>query len=512
MRSEHRDVIVVGGGISGLTAAWHLKKAGLDVCVLEGEPGVGGCTRTEHRDGFLLEKGPFNVIVRDPAFERLLEDLADQVKVIPAGPAARARYVYRGGRLHAVPTNPVALVRTKLLSTAAKCRLLAGLCVSHRPGSDEETIEQAATRRFGPEVSRTLISAVISGIYAGDSSRLSLKACFPGVWRIDTKMRSPLGYGLKTVLARLVCGTGLKPVKPSGDMPGVRASRRWRGLISIEGGLGRLTAALGEQLGTGLHTRCEVDSIRTADRGYTLTCKESDDAVRQFSCHHLFLASSVRAAARLLTPLSSEASTILRSIESASLVVLNIGFRREDVGHPMKGYGFLVPANEPDFPLMGVLWADSIFPHHAPPDRRLIRVFLGGSRDHLGGTGLKPVIQRTDDELIAQAMDALGNLLDLSGRPVLVDVCRYPAAIPQYLLGHNEKISRLGETLSNHPNLHLIGNYLHGVSINDCVRLAAQAADKLTPVSRKGPELGDPKKTPVRGLKGDLRTGALASF
>lgn len=469
MRHDHRDVIVVGGGISGLTAAWHLKKTGVDVCLLEAAPRVGGPMRTERRDGFLLEKGPFNVIVRDATFERLLEELSDDVKVITADRAARARYIYRAGDLHAVPDHPIALLGTQLLTMSAKCRLLAGLCASSRPGSHEETIDQAATRRFGREVADTFVSAAISGIYAGDIDRLSLKACFPNVWRIDAKTRSPLGYGLATGLARVARSRRAAPENGRGAAP---KPRRWRGLISINGGLGELAAALGKRLGADLHTRCRVETIRATDRGYSLMCTTRAGTVRPYSCRRLLLAASAQEAARLVAPLSSDASAILRSIESASLVVLNLGFSRSDVEHPMKGYGFLVPRSEPDFPLMGVLWADSIFPHHAPPDRRLIRVFMGGSRD-------PEAASRTDDDLLARALGALRPLLRLSGDPVLVDVCRYRAAIPQYVVGYAEKINGLRSALSAQADLHLIGNYLQGISINDCVRLATEVANRL---------------------------------
>ena len=171
MEGGTRDVVVVGGGVSGLTLAWHLKRAGVDVCLLEAEVQVGGCTRSEVRDGFLLEKGPFNVIVRDRAFEGLLDGLSDRVKVVTADKSARKRYIYRHGRLHLVPTNPVSLLTTGLLSFGGRLRLMSGMLWSRRGGDREETIEQVAIRRFGRDVSDTMISAVMAGIFAGRHSQ-----------------------------------------------------------------------------------------------------------------------------------------------------------------------------------------------------------------------------------------------------------------------------------------------------------------------------------------------------
>lgn len=459
MNDGIRDVIVIGAGISGLTAAWRLKKARIDVLLLEASKEVGGCARTEPRDGFLLEKGPFNVMVRDAAFEQLLDDLSGDVKVIPVDRAARSRFIYRRGRLLAVPTNPAALVSTRLLSLRARCRLLRGLIFSPPAGDGEQTIQQAAIRRFGYEVSNTIVSAAISGIFAGDIRRLSLNACFPGVCRVDSTARSLVAYGFQSAIS------AVRTKK-------AKHQRRWKGLIGFEGGIGALTTTLGRRLGSNLLCDCGVTEVRHRTGVYELTCRTSDGRLRDFRCRRLIVGTPVAETARIIGGMLPDAADILSSIESASLVVLSLGYRQADIGHPMTGYGFLVPQDEQDFPLLGVLWADSIFPQHAPPDHRLIRVFIGGPRD-------PGAADRSDAELVAMAMNALRDLLRLSGEPVLADVCRYRAAIPQYHLGHTNKISRLYALIGKQPGLHVIGNYLTGVSLNDCVRLAADTANTI---------------------------------
>ncbi len=459
MREEQRDVVVVGGGISGLPVAWHLHNAAVDVCLLEAGGAVGGCTRSESRDGFLLEKGPFNVIVRDPAFEALLEGVASEVTVVTASPAARRRYIYRRGRLFTVPTNPISLATTGLLSIGGKWGLMAGLLASRRGGEAEETIEQVAIRRFGKNVSDTLISAVIAGIFAGDIRKLSLQACFPFVAEIDQRARSLIAYGL------------VKALGSKGGKKG-RKKRRWRGLVSIDGGLGTLTETLGRALGPNLMTDCRAETVREVDDGYEVSYGNGGDATGTIRCRRLVIALPTAEAARLLQPLIPDAAGIIKTIESSSLVVVNLGFRRLDVGHPMEGYGFLVPHDETGFPLMGVLFADSIFPHHAPSDSRLIRVFIGGASNH-------QAVEWSDEDLLKTAMGSLRDLFQVSGDPVLIDICRYPSAIPQYHVGHVEKIAGLRAAIATKPGLHLVGNYLEGVSLNDCVRVAVDLASEI---------------------------------
>ncbi len=458
MNQTSRDVVVIGGGVSGLAAAWQFKKAGVDVCLIDAQRQIGGCTRTERRDGFLLEKGPFNVMARDTAFEDLLEDFSDVAPVVKADEAANKRFIYRHGRIIAVPSSPVALLTTPLLGFGSRLRILASFVAGRRAAAREETIEEVATRRFGREVSDTMISAVVAGIFAGDIRKLSLRACFPKVGKIDRENRSLFMGGL---------GAYFRAKEARGGKP-----RRWRGLISIKGGIGALTTAIGERLGPGCVAERKVDAIRSVDGGYEITTEEPDGNNGTIACQRVVLAVSATEAARLLEPLALEATQIISSIECASLVVLNIGFKAADVGHPMQGYGFLVPHDERDFPLLGVLWADSVFPQHAPAGHRLIRVFVGGSRD-------PQAADRSDEELLDIATTSLRGLLDIKGQPMLADVCRYPKTIPQYHVGHVEKIDRLDTVVAEHPGLHLIGNYLRGISVNDVIAFGARTAQDM---------------------------------
>ena len=484
------DTLIVGGGIGGLTAAWRLAKAGRDVMLVEASDHVGGAVRTVRREGFLLEQGPFNVIVRAPALAELLADVADAAPVIPANKAVgRNRFVLFDGRLRKVPGSPVDLAKSDLLTAAGKARLLRGLAWSSPSDDAEETVDAAARRRFGPEVADRVVSAVTTGIYAADSKLLSLAACFPSVAAWDETGHSPLGRMLGRLAKR-------KPTQP--DRP--------RGLISVAGGLGAVPEALAARLGAErVRVGCSVERVERIDRGFTVSMNRNKPASEPkaktrvlpsgeepassflceaasgeeiVECRNLILSVGASAAAALMDDLAPDASQTIRRMTASSMVVLNLAYRAADVGHALDGYGFLVPHTDADCPLLGVLFADSVFPHHAPAGVRLLRAFVGGTRD-------PAAIHRPDGELIDRTTAALREILGVCGGPALVDLVRWPDAVPLYAPGHVGRVETIRRAAAAVPGLHLLGNYLAGVSVNDVVRRAAEVADSVSNAPRR---------------------------
>lgn len=457
------ETLIIGGGIGGLTAAWRLAKAGRDVLLVEASDHVGGAMRTVRRDGFLLEQGPFNVIVRAPALADLLADVADAAPVIPADKeAGKNRFVLFDGRLRKVPTSPADLAKSDLLTKAGKARLLRGLAWSSPSTDPQETVDAAARRRLGPEVADRIVSAVTTGIYAADSNLLSLAACFPSVAAWDRTGHSPLGRMLGGMARR-------KPKTP--DRP--------RGLISVAGGLGAVSEAVATKVGVGrIRTGCGVERIEKMGSGFRVVVGQRKPVSEQvgeetIECRNLILSIGASAASRLLIDLAPTASQLLDQIQSTSMVVLNLAYRAADVGHPLDGYGFLVPRTDAACPLLGVLFADSVFPHHAPPGVRLLRAFVGGTRD-------PAAIDRPDDELVDRTTAALRGILGINADPVLVDLVRWPGAVPLYAPGHVGRAESIRRDAGEVPGLHLLGNYLAGVSVNDVVRRAAEVADAVS--------------------------------
>jgi oxygen-dependent protoporphyrinogen oxidase len=452
-----KQALVVGAGISGLTAARQLKKAGVDVALVESQDKVGGAMQSERRDGFILEKGPFNVLVRDDAFHELLLEAGDEVGPVRAADEANARYLYKDGGIHMVPMGMRPMMTSPLLSFGAKVKVMLGMFFSKPADKPEPTVHEAAERRLGREVADVFISSIISGVYGGDSRKLSLKAVLPKAHEFDQTRRCPLLYEVEV----------LKRKKKMYEAHPER--KAFKGLVSFEGGLQSLGDWLAARLGDDLHLGCTIESIEKTDGGYRVVGRKEEGECA-FECEHLILATPHAATARLIRDLAPAAAEELDGINDASLVVLNLAYPRGQVGHDLAGYGFLVPMTETDLPVMGVLWADSAFPHHAPDTHRLIRIFMGGPRD-------PGAPERSDEELLKTATEAVQPLLEINGEPTLVDICRWPDSIPQYEVGHVERIQRVEAAVADVPGLHLVGNYLHGISINDCIRQASDFAD-----------------------------------
>lgn len=488
MAKNTYETLVIGGGISGLTAAYRLHEADHDVGLIEAGEAVGGATRTVARDGFLLEQGPFNVIVRDPAFANLLEDLQGEIEVVTANPAAKTRFLYKNSEIHPVPSNPGALFGSKLLSASAKRRMVRGLLWSKPGQREDESIEDVAVRRLGREATDTLVSAMIAGIYAGDISKLCLNDCFPTVGAMDREARS-------LPLYMMTGGVSKHSKAPKGK------KRRWKGLVSLAGGLGSLSDALARPLGDNLMTQARVDRIEATADGYRVHVRRFAGApdggrAEAIDAHRLVLATPVHVTASLIRGLCAAAADTLESVEAAPMVVLNLGFKRRDIAHDLNGFGFLVPKTETDFPLLGVLWADSIFPQHAPADHRLLRVFIGGSRTPDAAT-------RSDENLMQAASDGIREVLGVSEPPALVNICRWPKAIPQYTAGHRTRMAgAIGQLGASAPNLLCCGNYIEGVSLNDCIRSGANIAQTIIS--------GQPMRTSAAATQADQRQLVMA--
>lgn len=455
-------MLVIGGGISGLTAAYTALRAGLEVTVLEAGPAPGGKVRSSVESGYTLDWGPNGFIANVPDTLELVDALGLRAELQPAADAAERRYLYAGGDLRPIPTGPGTFVRSELLSPPGKLRVLSEL-VYARTVKREESVHDFMARHFGFEAARVFAGPFVQGICAGDARQVSLDAMFPRLRQLESSHGSLLrGLAAARSAAR-------EDSRALGSGAGRLTSFRI-------GGVQRLIDALAQALGERVRTDARVTALRREpgrdgrgvevelEGGATLT----SDAV--------VLATPAYVSADLVAPLAPEVSASLQAIRYVDVHVLGFGFDRIDVPYALDGFGFLVPRGD-RVRVLGVLWSSVLFPDQAPDGKVGLRVLAGGTLDP-GFSSL------SDDEALAVARRDLETTMGIVAAPEYRRLIRWPRAIPQFELGHLGHVSSARQALVRTlPGVRLAGNYLDGVGLNDAVRTARMAARSLLPLS-----------------------------
>lgn len=413
-----------------------LAARGEDVALFEESERPGGVVRTETRGGYLLELGP-TTVRPTPELWRLVEELGLEGEALFADPSA-PRYVEFGGRLHPLPASPGSFVTSGLLSTLGKLRLLAEPFV-RKGDPSHETVREFVVRRFGREAAERLVEPFVSGIWGGRSDQLAVEEAFPALARWENEGGSILRGAL---------GSGRKRGDPS------RAAGR--GLLSFRDGLETLPRRLAAELGARPRWGTAVRSVRPSAGGWTLSTVSGDVAAGR-----VHVATPAGAAAQLVSTFAPEAAAALSEIPHAPLAVVHLA---STARAPRKGFGHLV-VPQPARRIVGAIWASSLFPGRAPDGRALFTVFLGGARDP-SAVGL------SDPELVALASRDLAAALGIPEAFDAILVTRYARAIPQYDLGHRDRMAVLAETEKRFRGLAFVGSYRGGISVGDVVRNA----------------------------------------
>ena len=440
-------VAIVGGGISGLATAAALEVRGADVVVLEGEPHAGGKVRTEVEDGWLCEWGPTGFLDREPATRALCERLGLTERLVAASGDAKDRFIMRRGALLRVPTSPPAFFTSPLLSPRGRLRVMTEpFRTARRDGADESVAEFGA-RRIGEEAVDILLDPMVSGIFAGDARQLSVAAAFPRIVELEQK------YG-SLVRAMIAVGrerrrNGAKAGGPAG--PG-----------------GEPIDALARHLGDRLRTGARVAALEK-QTGTSWVVHLHDG--QRIEADRLVLAIPAPGCAELLRPLDAPLAELVGGIPYANIAVALLGLRREHVSHPLAGFGLLIPRKE-GRRVLGMIWSSTLFAGRAPDGHVMVDARVGGATD-------PGAIDLDDDALEKLVREELGSLLGFSGPTVFRKVYRHTAGIPQYVVGHKDRIARIERELHHLPGLYLTGNAFRGVGFNDCVREAGAIAYRI---------------------------------
>ena len=449
------DVVIIGGGISGLAAAWELKKRGVDALVLEQSGRAGGVIVSERVGDFVIDGGPDSLLVQKPAAVELCRELGLGDRLFPTKPP-RTAFVVRDGQLTelpeasflGIPTRVGPFVKSSLFSLTGKMRMATEVVRPRGRGGDQ-SIGEFIGRRFGREAVDYLAEPLLAGIHAGDVDQLSMQSLFPRLVSLEQSHGSVL-RGLSAAMAQA-------PKSSNGAF------------VSLPGGVAELPETLVQALGPqAIRLNTRVVQISGASP-YKLTL--NTDA--SIYAHRVIVTVPAWAASPMFSSLDPMLSRLCAEIPYASSATVAFGLRRDQIAHPLNGNGFVVPRVERRA-LMAGTWVSSKWPHRAPEGFALLRGFLGGATN-------PGILDRSDDALASMAFDELSSLLGITGDPSLVRVFRWPRATPQYIVGHADRVKRIEERVAALPGLFIAGSGYRGTGIPDCIAdgraTAAQAAD-----------------------------------
>jgi oxygen-dependent protoporphyrinogen oxidase len=461
-------VLIVGGGISGLAVAYRLLEAlpAVELTVLEQRDRPGGTVWTERADGFQVEIGPNGFLDSKPATLNLCRAVGLGDRIIPASAAASTnRYLFLGDKLRQLPVGLFSFLSSDLLSWRGKLGLALERFRDRRRDGREESIAAFARRRVGKEAADVLADALVTGIYAGDPALLSVQATFPRLAALEREHGSVLKGLARAARQRRA------EARARGE-PYQRPGRMW----SFREGLRLLIEALRDRLGERLVLGAEVRSVRRATgeaQGWVVAADGKD----RWTADAVVLACPAYRQADMLAELDRELAELVGGIAYNRIAVLALGYRHEDIPGGLNGFGFIAPQRlRRD--VLGVQWCSSIFPDRAPPGLALLRAMCGGwHRAEVAGW---------DESRLLEAVRAeLRRAMNITASPVFHRLIRWDRAIPQYHLGHQERLARIEAAAARHPGLFLAGNAYHGVALNDCVeqgeRLAGRLVEFLTP-------------------------------
>lgn len=461
-----KRAVVVGGGITGLVTAWKLQEGAkargvpLEVRLYEAGPRLGGVIGTACRDGFVMELGPDSLITNKPAGVGLCKQLGLGDSLIGTQPGQRRSFVVRNGELYNVPEGfyllaPTSLwpfVTSRLFSWPGKLRMGLDMILPGRPASGDETLASFVRRRLGQEALERIAQPMIAGIYTADPEELSLAATMPQFLDLERK------YG--SVIRGMVA-TGI------GGHKGGTSGPRYGLFATLARGLGDLPAAVAAKLEPGTaHLSSPARDLRRAGGGWEL-----EVAGERVAADAVCVALPPPRAAELLGDLDPEIKAALGGIPCSSAATVNLGYRAADVRHPLDGMGLVIPATEKTT-MMACSFSSRKYEGRAPDGSVLLRAFVGGAL-HQHAFALD------DAAMVAGVRRDIERLLGITAEPVVTQVSRYVEAMPQYRLGHLDRVATIERQLDRHPGLALAGNGYRGVGIPDCVVSAEKCAERL---------------------------------
>jgi oxygen-dependent protoporphyrinogen oxidase len=451
--ADPRHVAIIGGGTSGLACAFRLRQLGVPVTLLEATGRFGGLVGTVEKDGFLFESGPQSFQGTDKILE-LIRDVGIEGELCRADPRA-PRYVLRQGRLLKIPMSPPAVLTTSLLGVSSRWKIVSEPFRRTKPPSEEESIAQFVRRKFGHEILEYLVAPFVSGVYAGDPEKLSLRAAFPTLEEWEREYGSVLRGAMKSRSSN-GASTGAPP------------------LCAFRRGLSTLAQAMAARLGESAQVGARVEALNRAEADGRTRYRvrvTRDGRQETLDAQAVVIASPAYAASPLVRPISPALAQALSGIAHAPVAVVASGYFARQIGRSVDGFGFLVPRVE-KVRTLGTVWNSSLFPERAREGSVAMTSFIGGATN-------PEIASQSEQEIATAVQDDNAKILEIAGPPVTASVWKHAKALPQYNLGHGHIVREIRDGERAIPGLFFAGNYLQGPALGKCVEQAYETAEAV---------------------------------
>jgi oxygen-dependent protoporphyrinogen oxidase len=452
-------IAIIGGGIAGLSAGFFIENMygdKADFTIFEKEKRLGGTIGITREDGYLIDWGPNGFLDKEPLTLKFVNQIGLSDKLYPSDRKSEKRFIYRKGKLWEINPRPQRFLGSGLLSLKGRLRIVGEMFVSPKKDDSEESIYDFASRRIGREAADTLIDPMVSGIYGGDARELELGSCFP----VMEQMEKEHGGLIKAMIKKK------KQAKAKGKSEGGPAGPSGH-LTSFKGGLYTLIEHLETLLKDHIKYPAEVKNISRDDDGrYVLYY---DDGKETFD--KLIISTPSYISSKLLKAIDPELANLLSQIPYSSLAVVCQGYKLEKVGRPLDGFGFLIPHSQ-KMNVLGSIWTSVIFPEQAPEGFALFRTMLGGAKN-------ESIVNESEERISEITNQELGPILNLRDGPDYEKIIIWKDAIPQYVMGHRQRLQNIDKRLNELGNLYMAGNAFTGIGLNDTIKRSHKITESL---------------------------------
>jgi len=472
-----KRIAIIGAGIAGLSTAYYLSKLAkqggeqLEIALLEKEGRLGGSLLTEQTDGFLMEGGPDCFISEKPWALQLCRELGLEQEVIGTNQQLRRTFILLQGRLHEIPEGfmllaPTSLwpfIKSSLFSLPGKARMGLDLILPRKKSDTEESLAAFVRRRLGREALERIAEPLVAGIHAGDPETMSLKSTFPRFIDLEREHRSIIW--------------GMYQRKKQFALQQSRYTMFLTLRQGMEGMISALKKALpAETISPGQEV-IAVEKITGKPSQKPLYCLRLGSKKKAIEADAVILATPAFVTAKLLRNMAGDICRLFDTIPYVSTATINLAYDRSQIGHPLDGYGFVVPRLEKRS-IMAATFSSVKFAGRAPKGKVLLRSFVGGAKN-------EEIVLWEDSKLLAAVRADMEEILKITGEPLILRINRWPKSMPQYTLGHEERLARIEQGLAKHPGLFVTGSAYRGIGISDCVHEAALIAEQCLKFIKK---------------------------